>query len=162
MKVSRVRFVLFLLAILLIVAAIFGLGRLTAGPSAGEKSAAFAADAARNDAEKARAGFEGILRANDDSEKARQEAVQWVGSVDYVTVTGSRVSAGTAEMDLAVINRADATDGFSHASSLVRVCARLSGRPGAQAIATKTNLRCPGNAPLQIPSLGTVNKIVAL
>jgi hypothetical protein len=130
--------------------------------SAGDKATSFAAQQARADVEEARAGFEGMLRSTGDPEQARRDATGWVGSVGYVTVTGSGVDGGTVHVDLAVVGRADATDGFGHSTSLVRVCARLTGRPGSDAAATKADLPCPATAPTQVPSLGEVDTTVPL
>ena len=130
--------------------------------SAEDKATSYAAEQARADVEKARAGFEGVLRSTGDPERARQDAADWVGSIGYLTVTGGTVVDRQVQLDVTAIGRADATDGFSHSGTLVRVCARLTGRPGRDATAATAGLPCPPTAPTEVPSLGEVDTTVPL
>ena len=130
--------------------------------SAADKALDNATTLARADVEKARSVLEQSLRTFAAPERARAEAAGHIPSFGRVTVAGSTVAGGEVQLDVVAIDWADGTDGFSHAGSMVRICARLAGRPGRDATATKADRPCPADAPTAVPSIGSVTTTVPL
>jgi hypothetical protein len=127
-----------------------------------QKAQRQAADLARTDigqlAEQMRRSLMASAQTGADAEHARADASKAAGSgVFNVIVMRSSVAGQNVEVDLAVSQVNTATDGFSTATEVVRICARLTGHVAPETATMISNLSCPADLAPAVEGAGGVS-----
>ncbi|MFD7653589.1 hypothetical protein ACFV4N_06375 [Actinosynnema sp. NPDC059797] len=127
--------------------------------SSADEAVEYAAQEARDNAERGRQHVEAAVRAkrHEGAGAALTEAVV----LDPDAVFAERVVDGGFEVDAAYYGSGTAGGGWSAETSRVRVCVRFAARVEPPTVEARA-VDCPGSLPTVVPGFGTFDRTVPL
>jgi hypothetical protein len=129
------------------------------GPSTSQRAEDLAADHASADVRDMAAAVTAALRQPGSPQQALDAASHQAAMHGrWARVINATQVGQFLRIDVAAVGSSDAGGGLDAAHRVVRVCARLEGRPGPDAKVRPAALDCPADLPDLVPNLGGIDE----